>query len=199
MADINARLIEATNGKAPQHKVEGENRFEATEGSDGRLHVKDKDLKAELESLKQTQKDIAGMLAMTNQQQVQILDRLNQPIDTQVTGSIVEYYPDVEIASGESFRTDILNVNFANTMIVILSDRGSNRIREELEMRVTFYGGEGRGLINYAEKIDQREGDASGYGAFTFDLLAPFARIELRNRTEYDGDNIQVNVYGVNK
>src|SRR5690625_2779447 len=61
------------------------------------------------------------------------------PLPTQVTGSNVELYPNVEIASGETFRTDAINSNLFNTIIVTLSDRGSNRIREELEMRVSFF------------------------------------------------------------
>lgn len=76
MADILARLKEAINGKAPQHKVEGKAEFEFTEGKDGKLNVRDVDVKAELELIKQ--------------QQQQILDRLNQPVKTELTGSIVE-------------------------------------------------------------------------------------------------------------
>src|SRR5690606_32115591 len=40
MADINARLLQAIDGSAPQHKVRGQNRFEFSEGSDRTLHVK---------------------------------------------------------------------------------------------------------------------------------------------------------------
>lgn len=38
--NINANLIKARDGAAPQHKIKGQNRFEATEGSDGAQHIK---------------------------------------------------------------------------------------------------------------------------------------------------------------
>lgn len=40
MADIMAFLKKALNGTAPQHKIEGQNAFELSEGSDGSLHTK---------------------------------------------------------------------------------------------------------------------------------------------------------------
>lgn len=77
MADINARLKRALDGPAPQHKVAGEDALEMTEGSGGHLHVKDADVSAELAEIKRTQADI--------------LERLDGTINTQVTGSNVEY------------------------------------------------------------------------------------------------------------
>lgn len=92
MADINKKLLETSGGTpGPQHKTIGKNEFEWTEGSDGALHmkivdsngevisdigVKDEDVRAELESIKQTQSEI--------------LDKLNGTIDTQLTGSNME-------------------------------------------------------------------------------------------------------------
>lgn len=98
MADINARLKRALDGPAPQHKVAGRSEFEVTEGTNGALHVnvvnqpeqgdvtvgnfpevqnvKDVGVSAELAEIKRTQADI--------------LERLDRPIDTQVTGSNVE-------------------------------------------------------------------------------------------------------------
>lgn len=67
MAGIRAMLLEAFNGKVPQHKVEGEDRFEPTEGSDGSLHTKDKEVKVELESIKTTQGQIIEALQATNE------------------------------------------------------------------------------------------------------------------------------------
>src|SRR5699024_4444000 len=193
MADINKRLLTSSDGiPAPQHKVKGESDFEFTEGSGGAQHTKIVDssgqpisIDDELKSIKRTQ--------------AEILDRLDNGIDTRLTGSNVELYPNVEIASGENFRTDVFNTYFANTIIATLSDRGSNRIREELEMRVSFYRGDFGGLIIYAQKIAQSKGDGHGYGKFVFDVLTPYFRIELLNRSEHDGENIQVNIYGVNK
>lgn len=76
MADIDVRRLRAIDGVAPQHKKAGEDEFEFTEGSGGALHTKDVDVLSELESIKQ--------------QQQQILHQLDEPIDTQLTGSRVE-------------------------------------------------------------------------------------------------------------
>src|SRR5699024_6483433 len=84
MADINKRLLTASDGiPAPQHKVKGESDFEFTEGSGGAQHTKIVDssgqpisIDAELKSIKRTQ--------------AEILDRLDNGIDTRLTGSIVE-------------------------------------------------------------------------------------------------------------
>jgi len=84
MADINKRLLTAQGDiPAPQHKKKGESNFEFTEGSHGAQHTKivdasgqPADIDAELKSIKRTQ--------------AEILDRLDNGIDTRVTGSIVE-------------------------------------------------------------------------------------------------------------
>src|SRR5690625_4597237 len=83
MVDINARLLETTNGKGPQHKIEDENKFQFTEGSEGNLHVRDKGVKEELEFIKQE-------LADTKQTNQQILQRLDGIFDTRLNGSNVE-------------------------------------------------------------------------------------------------------------
>jgi len=86
MADINKRLLTASDGiPAPQHKVKGASEFEFTEGSSGAQHTKIVDssgqpisIDDELKSIKRTQ--------------AEILDRLDNGIDTRVTGSIVDKY-----------------------------------------------------------------------------------------------------------
>src|SRR5699024_5562098 len=83
MADINKRLLTASDGiPAPQHKVKGESDFEFTEGSGGAQHTKIVDssgqpisIDDELKSIKRTQ--------------AEILDRLDNGIDTRLTGSNV--------------------------------------------------------------------------------------------------------------
>lgn len=84
MADINKRLLTSSDGiPAPQHKVKGESDFEFTEGSGGAQHTKIVDssvqpisIDDELKSIKRTQ--------------AEILDRLDNGIDTRLTGSNVE-------------------------------------------------------------------------------------------------------------
>src|SRR5699024_11833551 len=85
MADINKRLLTSSDGiPAPQHKVKGESDVEFTEGSGGAQHTKIVDssgqpisIDDELKSIKRTQ--------------AEILDRLDNGIDTRVTGSNAEY------------------------------------------------------------------------------------------------------------
>ncbi len=85
MADINKRLLTSSDGiPAPQHKVKGESDFEFTEGSGGAQHTKIVDssgqpisIDDELKSIKRTQ--------------AEILNRLDNGIDTRLTGSIIEY------------------------------------------------------------------------------------------------------------
>lgn len=72
---------------------------ELTEIEDGKLNVRDVDVKAELELMKQ--------------QQQQILDRLNQPVQTELTGSYVGYSNDTKPTGkkGETFlELDTLDV-----------------------------------------------------------------------------------------
>lgn len=70
---------------------------ELTEIEDGKLNVRDVDVKAELELMKQ--------------QQQQILDRLNQPVQTELTGSIVPLDVNVETVALEEQLTELDAVN----------------------------------------------------------------------------------------
>lgn len=191
MADINKRLLTASDGiPAPQHKVKGESDFEFTEGSGGAQHTKIVDSSGQPISIDEELKSI-------RRTQAEILDRLDNGIDTRLTGSNIELYEDVEIASGENFITEVFNVYNANTIIVTLSDRGNVRMRDELELRATYRRGDNSGLYVFAEVIEQTQGSTPGYGKFVFDLLTPHFRLEFRNQSEHDGNNIQINVYGV--
>src|SRR5699024_7479740 len=191
MADINKRLLTSSDGiPAPQHKVKGESDFEFTEGSGGAQHTKivdasgqPADIDAELKSIKRTQ--------------AEIWVRLDKVIDTRLTGSIVEFYNDIEIVSGELFNTDFFNVYNANTIIVTLSDRGNIRVRDELELRAAYRRGDNGGRYVFAEVIEQTQGSGPGYGKLVFDLLTPHCRLEFRNQSVHAGNNLQINVYGV--
>ncbi len=109
MVDINARLLETTNGKGPQHKIEDENKFQFTEGSEGNLHVRDKGVKEELEFIKQE-------LADTKQTNQQILQRLDGTFDTRLNGSNVELVAENtsigEIPTGTSKQV-LVNINLS--------------------------------------------------------------------------------------
>ncbi|WP_077325795.1 hypothetical protein [Virgibacillus siamensis] len=110
MADINASLKTTLNGKAPQHKIEGQNAFEFSEGSDGALHIKTTDVngkpidprevsnlptdypdsatKAAIDALK------AENIALNNKLQG-IIDGTT-PANTQLTGSSVAVPVDLQ-------------------------------------------------------------------------------------------------------
>src|SRR5690606_16577447 len=68
--------------------------FEFSEGSDGALHTKIVDQNgnpiSSSNKLQVADVDVKAELEQIKQQQQQILQRLNQPIDTQLTGSYVE-------------------------------------------------------------------------------------------------------------
>lgn len=91
MADINAYLREAINGPAPQHKVAGRNQFEISEGSDGATHTKIVDVDGNpLSSVPVEDKAVKAELAEIRRAQADILERLDDGIDTRLTGSNVE-------------------------------------------------------------------------------------------------------------
>lgn len=96
MADINVPLLVALGDRAaPQHKVRGQEAFEFSEGSDGALHTKIVDQNgnpiSSINKLQVADTDVKAELEQIKQQQQQILQRLNQPIDTQLTGSNLGY------------------------------------------------------------------------------------------------------------
>src|SRR5699024_3811420 len=99
MADINKRLLTASDGiPAPQHKVKGASDFEFTEGSGGAQHTKIVDSSGQPISIDEELKSI-------KRTQAEILDRLDNGIDTRVTGSNVEEI----IIERQLFQGDISN------------------------------------------------------------------------------------------
>src|SRR5699024_6330039 len=113
MSNVDINLIRARDGAAPQHKVSNANKFELTEGSDGAQHVKIVDSEGNIQDKisvdlpdrqivtvdNQVQlptdypdKAVEARLQAIEQTQSQILDKLNDTIDTRLTGSNVEDY-----------------------------------------------------------------------------------------------------------
>lgn len=106
MADINKRLLTAQGDiPAPQHKVKGNSDFEFTEGSGGAQHTKIVDSSGQPISIDEELKSI-------KRTQAQILDRLDNGIDTRLTGSIEEQVVlDNEVISPGSY------VSFGNSSL----------------------------------------------------------------------------------
>src|SRR5699024_2514201 len=122
MSNVDINLIRARDGAAPQHKVSNANKFELTEGSDGAQHVKIVDSEGNIQDKisvdlpdrqivtvdNQVQlptdypdKAVEARLQAIEQTQSQILDKLNDTIDTRLTGSIVELFnEEVEVSAG---------------------------------------------------------------------------------------------------
>src|SRR5699024_3294028 len=113
MSNIDINLIRALDGAAPQHKASNANKFELSEGSDGAQHVKIVDSEGNVQDKISVElpdkqivtvdnqiqlptdypdKAVEARLQAIEQTQSQILDKLNDTIDTRLTGSSMEYY-----------------------------------------------------------------------------------------------------------
>lgn len=111
MSNIDINLIRARDGAAPQHKASNANKFELSEGSDGAQHVKIVDSEGNVQDKISVElpdkqivtvdnqiqlptdypdKAVEARLQAIEQTQSQILDKLNDTIDTRLTGSNVE-------------------------------------------------------------------------------------------------------------
>ena len=94
MADIKARLLEAIGGfKVPQHKKEGLNEFEITEGKDGKMNVRDTDVHARLDAIEQ---------------------KLNGTLEMQLTGRNVEevtILPSTALSDTDSFSGPVVDIS----------------------------------------------------------------------------------------
>src|SRR5699024_5140711 len=111
MSNIDINLIRALDGAAPQHKASNANKFELSEGSDGAQHVKIVDSEGNVQDKISVElpdkqivtvdnqiqlptdypdKAVEARLQAIEQTQSQILDKLNDTIDTRLTGSIMD-------------------------------------------------------------------------------------------------------------
>lgn len=89
MAEINARLRRALDGPAPQHKVDGKDSFEFTEGSDGAQHIKIVDVDGTPLSVIPTKNSaVESRLDSIENKLDSVIE--NGVINTQVSGSNVE-------------------------------------------------------------------------------------------------------------
>lgn len=116
---------------------------------------------------------------------------------TRQTGSIVEYWEDEEIAAGETLQSDFLHVEYATKIIMTISVREEKSVRSDLDLTVHFKRGDGRGKYIYTTKPEPVN-ESSGYRSFEFKLYTPYFRINLKNESDKDGGEIQINLYGVN-
>lgn len=117
MADINKRLLTSSDGiPAPQHKVKGESDFEFTEGSGGAQHTKIVDSSGQPISIDEELKSI-------KRTQAEILDRLDNGIDTRPVESKVENNADEYLLNQQS----MINVLSDSTKVFgVYWDKGSD-------------------------------------------------------------------------
>src|SRR5690625_2337191 len=179
MADIYARLKTTPNGPGPQHKVEGKTEFEFTEGKDGKLNVRDVDVKAELELIKQ--------------QQQQILDRLKQPVKTELTGSIGAKSVGEEMVVHEDEVTIAPNSSIVLESAELAGLAGKTKIRVYLlrpsqnhELKLMSRIRRGTGWA--AETIENNGSSTAGTVSYTYDLEFPITthetpRLRIINRS----------------
>lgn len=183
MADIYARLKTTPNGPGPQHKKEGINEFEFTEGKDGKLNVRDVDVKAELELIKQ--------------QQQQILQRLNEPIETELTGSIVEDYLIAEnllvTAGSVNFAEPTTNnLNYDSMTIMVVPDT-PHKFSADVQWQSSFGASKGYGNDVY---IDLKENYNRAISK-RFSIKAKERRTRIMNKDTSDHTyNVVVTMFG---
>src|SRR5690625_941154 len=132
MADINAELLRFNNRIGPQYldredKSGGlDGTMKPTEGSDGALHTKIVDINGNPISsenkLQVADADLKTQLEAIKAQQAQILQRLDEPIPTQLTGSIVIESTEEKPTDGIRNGTDLLEVDTGRVFVFYNGD-----------------------------------------------------------------------------
>ena len=145
---------------------------------EGNLEVRDIDVKAELELIKY--------------QQAEILTRLGEPIDTQLTGSKVERLFEstkIEVSAGATLQiTDKIDVrNYKYHSLLTRDDTN-------IETRCTGYSKEGT-FISYRSIL--LEGAANGKQSGYKPLLGEEHVYYVRNTTAEDRLNMKIIIQGV--
>lgn len=201
MADINVPLLVALGDRAaPQHKVRGQEAFEFAEGSDGALHTKIVDQNgnpiSSSNKLQVADTDVKAELEQIKQQQQQILQRLNQPIDTQLTGSIVEL-----------FEVDNILIP-AHSAVYVTSSMKYPTTNFAVAFRFnpqTLSGGyllkffERVGPVNMATEFNIVDGDElkTYRGTASFESVIPEGNIRVDNLTDEDITLAHIKVWGI--
>ena len=200
MADINKRLLTSSDGiPAPQHKVKGESDFEFTEGSSGAQHTKIVDssgqpisIDDELKSIKRTQ--------------AEILDRLDNGIDTRLTGSIVDYIHerDVEILAKTTKYIDLTIPHWAEYISVSAGvDSGADSLENESQYTFARAGGRGPTIAYTTAKlpIEYEWTYKRGWQSKKLAVKSPLLRFSVTSANESDITfNLTIATYGnVNK
>ena len=188
MADLNKRLLRTMDGPAPQQKTKGKSDLEYVEGSDGAQHVK-------VVSKTGNVQDIGDRLEAIEQRQSEILERLDKPIDTQVTGSNVEFkkiLADKVIPSGSYVtlkNADDSHMRFM-TQNVNIGVRWDSSI--DWKVRILYVGEETTATIEETEVLSEHNN--KNRAITSFKPKNPKALVRLHNDDEDDQNVINVTI-----
>lgn len=130
MADLNKRLLRTADGPAPQQKVAGKNELEFVEGSDGAQHIKVVGKSGKVQ-------DIGDRLESIENQQQEILERLDGTFNTKVTGSnveLIDVWKDFRCSPGTNTALDVVDVSDYKYLFIHYTPNGL----EDYDLRVTL-------------------------------------------------------------
>lgn len=158
MADVNASLVKALDGTAPQYKRRGAQAFDAVEGSDGALYTK---------------------LLGTDGEEV---DETN-PLSVSLTQNSIEVVSesDMPLNSGESYTTVFKHAK-GNRIQLAISTSSAN-VSDNLRVIIRHYNATTSGNV-YSETLEYKQG--MNGRLFEADLVGKYYQISITNTTDSD-------------
>src|SRR5699024_1001565 len=218
MSNIDINLIRARDGAAPQHKVSNANKFELTEGSDGAQHVKIVDSEGNLQDKISVEfpdkqivtvdnqiqlptdypdKEVEARLQAIEQTQSQILDKLNDTIDTRLTRSIVELYKSDSVEMESNSRINLIDITEMKKKHVIASIRArdSHDFLLDVDWRTSATGSVGYSVG--AEQLIKSDNELSSKTENYISTKTNVARFRLENNSDEIQRNLSIINMGV--
>lgn len=161
MADINASLLKALDGSAPQYKRAGQQAFDPVEGSDGALHTK---------ILDQNGNPISS----------------DNPLSVSLDNNSIQVMSEsgVELKAGESFVTTFRRAR-GNKMQLTVSTESIN-VSDTLRVTIYHFNDTKQGSV-FSEVLEMTHG-TPGYAGrlWESELYAKYYQINITNTTNED-------------
>lgn len=121
-----------------------------------------------------------------------IVTGTNNPLPTQVTGSIVEYLTekDLELISNETYKSDNFESNVNGIKVTLRTASVNDELEIMIEYRVS-------GWYTYRETLNTEEGINGLYRHYSTFLKTSDFRLSVENKGDVDTELSRVYVYGV--